>query len=157
VRPLPDRQFNRLQASLLARLDRLGRTETIDRGSRRGLRTVRITVHVPGQVGEPRLPDEIRLDYEEWYRRTRIGWVRIRYNYNYFDLVHDGRWGMHLHPLPGSGGADVPHLVCIAPDGSGSGRHFASHEVDLLAAHDAFERHYADGRAIVCDGFDPID
>ena len=33
----------------------------------------------------------------------------------------------------------MPHLVCVRPDGTGEGDHFAAYEIDLLAAQDRFE------------------
>lgn len=157
MRPLPGHAFNQLQADLLARLDRLGRVAAIDRGAAGRRRTLAIEVTVPGQVGDPRLPDLVRLKFEEWWRRSPFGWVRVRYNYNYFDLERGGRWGYHLHSLPGRPRVAVPHQVCVRPDGVGAGRHFAAHEVDLLAALDQFEEHYALDRDISCVGLTRID
>jgi hypothetical protein len=54
-----------------------------------------------------------------------------------------GHRGYHLHPLAGRG--SVPHAVCAPPDGSGSGRHYAAREVELLPAHEEFEAQYAAG------------
>jgi hypothetical protein len=157
MRPLSDRAFNQRLDDLLARLDRLGRTQTEDRGARRLLRAVKVTITVPGQIGAPSLPDEVRFEYEEWWRRSRLGWVRVRYNYNAFDLARGGHWGFHLHPLDRRRGEPVPHSVCVQADGSGVGRHFAAYEVDLLAAHEAFERWYAGGSPVDCEGLTPLD
>jgi hypothetical protein len=156
VRPLPDRAFNQLQVDLLTRLDRLGRTEAVDRGSAGNRRRISIEVTIPGQVGDPRLPDLARLQYEEWWRRSSFGWVRVRYNYNHLDLAHGGRFGYHLHPLAGNLRLAVPHQVCVRPDGTGEGLHFAAHEIDLLDAHDRFEGHYAFDRRIACLGLTRI-
>ncbi len=113
-----------------------------------------LDVLVPGQ-GEP-LSDEVRFRYQEWWRRSPLGWQRIRYDYDYFDLVSGARRGYHLHPL--RGGADVlPHAVCELGSGVGKGRHYAAHEMDLLAAHEEFEAQYASGRPIDCRGLRAID
>ena len=79
-----------------------------------------------------------------------------RYNYNDIDLLHGGRWGYHLHPLPSRPRIAVPHLVCVRPDGTGEGDHFAAYEIDLLAAHDRFEEHEAFDRRIACHGLTRI-
>ncbi len=157
MRPLSDQAFNERLDGLLDRLDRLGRTQTVAHGSRRPLRKVTVTIAAPGQIGEPSLPDDVRFEYEEWWRRSRLGWVRVRYNYNAFDLARGGHWGLHLHPLDRRRGEPVPHSVCAQPDGSGSGRHFGAYEVDLLAAHEMFERWYASDSPIDCQGLTPLD
>ncbi len=157
MRPLGDQQFNQLHAGVVARADKLGRTNSKDSGGGRSLRKVDILVVVPGQIGDPRLPDEVMFKYEEWFRRTPIGWIRVRYNYNYFDLRAGGRWGLHLHPLPGRGREPEPHMVCVWPGGRGEDRHYAAHEVELVAAHEQFEDHYAEGRPVACLGLTPID
>lgn len=59
--------------------------------------------------------------------------------------------------IPGSRGTSVPHLVCVLPNGSGEGKHYAAHEVELLAAHDLFEQHHANGRPVSCTGLTRID
>lgn len=154
MRPLTEQQFNQLYAGLLARADRLGQTHSTDSGGQRSLRKVDITVIVPGQPG---LRDEVRLNYEEWFRRTTLGWIRVRYNYNYFDLLKGGRWGLHLHPLSGKGSTPVPHMVCVWPDGRGEGAHYAAHEIELVAAHELFENHYALEQPVMCAGLTRID
>ena len=58
--------------------------------------------------------------------------------------------------IPGSRGTSVPDLVCVLPNGSGEGKHYAAHEVELLAAHDLFEQHYANGRPVSCTGLTRI-
>jgi hypothetical protein len=155
VRPLSAHAFNQRRDGLYARFDRLGRVVLRDLGGNSRIRKLLAEVVVPGQVGELRLPDEIRVHYQEWWRRSSIGWVRVRYDYDYFDLAHGGRRGYHLHPLGGR--EPVPHAVCVLADGSGEGRHFAAFEMDLLAVHDEFEAHYAAGRPIDCRGQRSID
>jgi hypothetical protein len=142
---------------MLNRADRLGRTEAYDRGASPTIRKISIEVVIPGLAGDLAAPDEARFEFEEWWRRTTLGWVRVRYNYNAFDLVRGGSWGFHLHPLDRRTGEAVPHAVCTQRGGSGRGRHFEAHEVDLLAAHEAFERWYARGEPIDCGELTPID
>ncbi len=155
MRPLSAHAFNQRRDGLFARLDRLGRAEVRDEGANKRVRKVIADLVVPGQVGDPGLPDEVRFRYQEWWRRSGFGWLRVRYDYDYFDLVNAGRRGYHLHPLGGR--EPVPHAVCVSADGSGRGRHFFAHEVDLLAAHEEFEAQYATGRPIDCRGLRPID
>jgi len=155
VRPLSGHAFNQRRDGLYARLDRLGRVAFQDLGGDRPTRKFVADLLVPGQVGEPRLPDAVRFHYQEWWRQSPLGWLRVGYDYDYLDLIEGGRRGYHLHPL---GRAEtVPHAVCVLPDGSGEGRHYAAFEVELLAAHEEFEAQYAAGRPIDCRGLRPID
>jgi hypothetical protein len=153
VRPLSSQTFNQRRDDLYARLDGLGRVSVLDRGSSTASRKLVLDLAVPGQVEV--LPDEARFRYQEWWRRSPLGWQRIRYDYDYFDLVRGARRGYHLHPLR-SGAAAVPHAVCER-GGAGGGRHYAAYEVDLMAAHDEFEAQYGSGRPIDCRGLRPID
>jgi hypothetical protein len=155
VRPLSAHGFDQRRDGLYARLDRLGRTLVQDFGENEPLRALTMDIVTPGQIGEPHLPDEARFRYQEWWRRSSLGWVRVRYDYDYFDLAKGGHRGYHLHPL-GEGDA-VPHAVCVLADGSGEGRHYLAHEVDLLAVHEEFERDYAASRPIDCRGLRRID
>jgi hypothetical protein len=152
VRPLGDQAFNQRLVDLLTRLDKLGRTTATDRGGAHKVRLVTIEVRIPGQEGNLGLSDEVLLRYEEWWRKSSIGWVRVRYNYNFLDVARGGRWGYHLHAIRGSHGQDVPHRVCVEEDSVGEGAHYAAHEIDLLAAHDEFERHYAEEIRVTCVG-----
>jgi hypothetical protein len=119
------------------------------------VRKLVIDLIAPGLEGQPGLPDEAHFRYQEWWRRSSVGWVLVRYDYDYFDLLVGGRRGYHLHPLTDRG--SVPHVVCLLPDGTGSGRHYAAHEIELLAAHEAFEAQYAAGQHIDCRGLRAID
>ena len=155
MRPLSSGAWNRRRDDLFARMDRLGRVELRDIGASGPVRKLVIDLVAPGLEGQPSLPDEARFRYQEWWRRSSLGWVLVRYDYDYFDLLGGGRRGYHLHPLAGRG--PVPHAVCVPPDGSGSARHYAAHEVELLAAHEEFEAQYAAGRRIDCRGLRAID
>jgi hypothetical protein len=155
VRPLSAHAFNQRRDGLYARFDRLGRASVRDLGGNKRVRKLIVDVVVPGQLGEPRLPDEVRFRYQEWWRRSSLGWLRVRYDYDFFDLVNGGRRGYHLHPL--NGREPVPHAVCVLPDGSGEGHHYFAFEVDLLAVHEEFEGLYAAGRPIDCRGLRSID
>jgi hypothetical protein len=106
-----------------------------------------------GIDGETRgaIPDEVNSRYQEGWRRSPLGWQRIRYDYDYFDLVGGSRRGYHLHPLR-VGEAAIPHAICEPVGPARAGRHYAAHEVDLLAAHEEFEAEYASGRPIGCRG-----
>ena len=155
MRPLSGQAFNQRRDGLYARCDRLGRTAVRDLGGHKRDRKLIVDLVVPGQLGEPRLPDEVRFRYQEWWRRSSLGWLRVRYDYDFFDLSRGGRRGYHLHPLGGQ--ESIPHAVCVLGDGSGEGRHYFAFEVDLLAAHEEFEGQYAAGRPIDCRGLRPID
>ena len=155
MRPLSAHAFNQRRDGLYARFDRLGRVALRDRGGNSRIRKLVAEVVVPGRVGEPRLPDEVRFHYQEWWRRSSIGWVRVRYDCDYFDLAQGGRRGYHLHLLGGR--EPVPHAVCVLADGLGEGRQFAAFEMHLLAVHDEFEAHYAAGRPTDCRGLRSID
>ena len=153
MRPLSAQAFNQRRDGAYARLDRLGRVDVQDLGANREVRKLVADLMAPGQA--PGWPDEARFRYQEWWRESSLGWLRVRYDYDYFDLSRGGRRGYHLHPLGGQ--EPVPHAVCVLPDGSGEGRHFEAFEVDLLAAHDEFEAQYAAGRPIACGGLLAID
>jgi hypothetical protein len=155
VRPLTPHAFNQRRDGLYARLDRLGRVDLRDSGANRAVRRLVADAVAPGQRDDLALPDEARFRYQEWWRRATFGWVRLRYDYDFFDLIGGGRRGYHLHPLGGT--EPVPHGACVLPDGSGTGRHYEAYEVDLLAAHDEFEAQYAAGRSIDCRGLRAID
>ena len=155
MRPLSAHAFNQRRDGLFARLDRLGRADARDLGTNKRIRMIFADLVIPGQVGEPRLLDEVRFHYQEWWQRSALGWLRVRYDYDYFDLVNGGRRGYHLHPLLGR--EPIPHAVCVLPNGSGEDRHYFAYEVDLLAVHDEFEGQYAAGRPIDCRGLRPID
>ncbi len=118
------------------------------------MRSLAIATVAPGLTEDAGLPDEARFSYQEWWRSSSLGWVRVRYDYDYLDLVHGGHRGYHLHPLRAE---STPHAVCVTPDGTGEGRHYDAHEVDLLAVHDEFEAQYAAALPIDCRGLRPID
>jgi hypothetical protein len=155
VRPLSAHAFNQRRDGLYARCDRLGRVAVQDQGANRRVRKLVVDLVVPGQLGEPKLPDEAHFRYQEWWRRSSLGWLRVRYDYDYFDLAVGGRRGYHLHPLVGR--EPVPHAVCVLPDGSGEDLHYVAYEMDLLAVHEEFEGQYAAGRPVDCRGLRLID
>ena len=154
MRPLSSQAFHQRRDELYSRFDRLGRVSIEDLGSNKATRKLVVDLLVPGQADL--LPDEARFRYQEWWRRSPLGWQRFRYDYDYFDLVSGGRRGYHLHPLE-AGVAAVPHAVCEPAGGAGAGRHYAAHEMDVMAAHEEFEAQYALGRAIDCRGLRAID
>jgi hypothetical protein len=155
VRPLSPHEFNQRRDHLFSRLDRLGRVDLRDLGANKPVRKIVANVVVPGQGGESWLPDEVRFHYQEWWRPSAFGWLRVRYNYDYFDLVAGDRRGYHLHPLKGP--EPISHAVCVLHDGSGEGRHFFAYEMELLMVHEEFEGQYAAGRPVDCRGVRPID
>jgi hypothetical protein len=81
--------FNQRRDSLYARLDRLGRVELEDLGADREVRKLLGDLAAPGQ--DLGWPDEARFQYQEWWRRSAPGWVRVRYDYDYADLLNGGR------------------------------------------------------------------
>lgn len=154
MRPLSSQAYNQRRDDLYSRFDRLGRVSIQDLGSNKATRKLVVDVFVPGQVAS--IPDEAHFRYQEWWRRSPLGWQRIRYDYDYFDLVGGARRGYHLHPLKPDAAA-VAHAVYELPGGRGAGHHYEAHEVDLLAAHEEFEAQYASGRPINPRGLRPID
>lgn len=121
--PLSAQEFNQRRDNVAARLDRLGRTELTDKGANRTARKLVLACVVPGQIGDPRLPDEAMFRYQEWFQATAVGWFLVKYDYDYSDLTTGARRGYHLHPSPKSR-FQVPHRVCVCPDGRGKGRHY---------------------------------
>jgi hypothetical protein len=154
VRPLSSQAYNQRRDDLYSRFDRLGRVLLQDLGSNRATRKLVVGLFVPGQVES--IPDEAHFRYQEWWRLSPLGWQRIRYDYDYFDLVTGERRGYHLHPLE-AGAAAVPHAIFEEAGGVGAGRHYTAFEVDLLAAHEEFEAQYASGRPIAPRGLRAID
>jgi len=145
--------FEQRVAQLGTRLDQLGTTAIEISGTRnRKLVAESVAPGVPG------LPELARFRYEEWFRGLRDGgFVRVRYNYNYFDLSAGGSRGYHLHELA-PGGVYQPHAKCVGADGSGDeAEHYFAYEIDLWAAHDEFEAQYMAERAIVCRGLTRLD
>lgn len=144
--------FEQRLTGIEARLDRLGRTTTHVSGKRH--RKLRIECLAPGVSG---LPGLARFKYEERFLGLESGFVRVRYDYDYFDLASGGWRGYHLHALPG-GGEPLPHAKCVGADGSGDpDAHYFAYEVDLLAAHDEFEALYASEAVLSCKGLTRID
>ena len=133
---------------LETRLDHLGLTSITLSGTRH--RHIRAVAIAPGVAG---LPDLARFAYEEWFLwLSGQSLVRVKYNYNYFDLAAGASRGYHLHELS-PGGGPVPHAKCASLDGIGDpNAHYFAYEVDLWAAHDEFERQYAAGQPIDCRG-----
>ena len=155
MRPLSSHAYNQRRDELWVRFDRLGRVDLHDLGENRRVRKLVIDLIVPGQEGEPSLADEVHFRYQEWWRRSSVGWVQFRYDYDYFDLRNGGRRGYHLHPLAGRG--PVPHAVCVLPNGTGKGHHYEAHEVELLTVHEEFEAQYTAGWPMDCRGLRAID
>ena len=98
-----------------------------------------------------------RFAYEEWFRRLSDGsLLRIRYNYNYFDLAAGGSRGYHLHEIrPGlarfpTQNASTRTVLAMRI------RTTSRTSLDLWAAHDEFERQYAAGQPIDCRGLTPL-
>jgi hypothetical protein len=145
--------FEQRLTQLETRLDHLGQTTTSLSGGRH--RKVKVTCHAPGIPG---LLELAVFQYEEWFTafdEDRL--LRTRYHYNYLDVARGGRRGYHLHPINGQI-EDTPHLKCLGADGSGDANaHYFAYEVDLWAAHEAFERLYADQKPLSCRGLIPID
>lgn len=144
--------FDQRVAQLRTRLDVLGTTMVTISGTRH--RKIVAEAIAPGVVG---LPDLARFAYEEWFRRLGDGnLLRVRYNYNYFDLAAGGWRGYHLHAVAPERDL-VPHAKCVGGDGSGDQKaHYFAYELDLWAAHDEFELHYMAERAISCRGLSRI-
>ena len=140
--------FEQRLIQLETRLDHLGTTTIgLSGGKHKAIRAVAVA---PGVSG---LTDLARFAYEEWFRRLADGsLLRVKYNYNYFDLAEGASRGYHLHEIK-SGGGPVPHAKCAAGDGlADPDAHYFAYEIDLWAAHDEFERHYASGQSIDCRG-----
>jgi len=157
VRPLSPRQFNRRRETVITRLANLGDLTVRDQGVNKGVRKLVFDLHAPGIEAVGR-PNEAHFHYEEWSRLLDSGeWLRVRYNYNYLDLVRGGLLGYHFHPLSGTHDEPVPHMKCELPNGTGADRHYAAYEIEILDAHDRLEAVYARGEPIDDRGLQRID
>jgi hypothetical protein len=109
-----------------------------------------IKVFIPGPKNRFSFLDEVFLHYQEWWQISSLGWVRTRYDYDYFNLIDHSRRGYHLHQLSGS--EMTPHLHCVGPGKIDDGLHYEAFEVDLLEAHEEFEEYYALDTTVDCRG-----
>jgi hypothetical protein len=155
MRPLSARAFNQRRDDLYARLNRLGRVILDDRGGAEEIRNLEIKVFIPGQEGFLSFPDEVFLHYQEWWQQSSLGWILVRYDYDFFHLIDNSRRGYHLHQL---GGIEIiPHLHCVPPGAiDDDDTHYEYYEVDLFEAHEEFERYYTEGTKLNCRGLRKI-
>ncbi len=152
MRLLSSQAFNRRRDGVYARLDRLGRVDCQDLGADREAGKLLADLVPPDQ--DPGWPDEARFQYQERWRRSAPGWVRVRSDCDHCDLLNGGRRGYHFHPLGGR--EAIPHATCVRPDGTGASRPSEAHQVDLLAVHEEFEAQDASGGLIDCRGLRPL-
>jgi len=157
VRSLSPHQFNHRLETAIARLDRIGALTVRDRGGDTPVRKLIFDLVIPG-LQALGVPDEAHFRYEEWFRRRESGeWERVRYDYNYRDLVRGGLLGYHLHPLVRSDNEPVSHMKVVQADGSGEGHHYAAYEIEILDAHERLETVFAQGEPISNRGLRRID
>lgn len=142
--------FEQRKATIEAVLDDLGPIRGEDGGKLEVVRRFEV------QVDSPELPFAVRarFRYLEWWSRDGRGWQLVKYQYDYFDLVHRGRLAYHRHDLPGA--ANMLHSHCQPQGSPPLARHFRAYEVDLLEAHEEFTTLYASGRVIDCTGLRPL-
>lgn len=150
VRLRDDHAFEQRKATALAILDDLGPTHDEDSGKLSEIRRFGVELDAPGAPFEPLA----RFRYFEWWTRDGRGWLRGRYQYDYFDRSARGRLAYHRHDLPG--GSNELHLHCEPSGGRRLARHFRAYEVDLLEAHEEFAALYLGGRPIDCAGLRPL-
>jgi hypothetical protein len=149
VRPLSPQALNQHFDDIYTRLVDSGRIDFQDNLSKNNqLRKLVVDLFLPGLEDFLLIPDQAQLRYQEWWEFSSAGWVRFRYDYDYFSLLDQRRRGYHLHPLGGRIG--VPHQICVRSDGQGHGRHYEAFEVDLLAVHEEFEKTYARDEEFDC-------
>jgi hypothetical protein len=142
---LSRQQFNQRAAQMTARFDRLGETELQDNGEKRKARRLTWIIRSPSSEW---LLAEFR--YSEWYRRSGADWHMTKYHYDFFDRSHGGRRAYHCHDLPPA--RAVPHAHCEVPIGYKTADHFRYFELDLIEAHEEFERTYAADDGVSCAG-----
>lgn len=123
------------------RLARFGTVESKDEGGATPRRHVSFLLSVPGY----QQPTEAVLEYHERYRRSREGWIRDAYFFEYRPQRPRSRKAHHQH------GAWGVHQHCEAP-GRPSTEHYTDDERLLHSTHDEFVRLYLTGRTVSCVG-----
>lgn len=135
---VPASGFDQSLEEVAQRLDPFGRVEATRDDGRNGCR-VHFLVDAPGR-GQPTIA---RFEFVEWYDRSREGWLRTRYKFEYRPLDsrkahHDhGPWSFHQH--------------CAAP-GKPNTDHFADDERLLLPTAELLFEAYARSEPIWCGG-----
>ncbi len=102
-------------------------------------------VDAPG-YGEP---TEAVFEFHEWYQRTRDGWMRDRYSYEF--RPRRGRRAHHM----GHAGLPRPHQHCEV-SATPTGVHYEDYERLLRPVVDELAALYASGRAVDCAGLRPL-
>lgn len=143
-------RFEQRKATILAIMDDLGDATLIDIGRDRRLRQIRVETRAPGHG----LPTQARFVYVEWFQRVPRGWRLLRYQYDYLDPRHGGRFAYHWHSVRRR--RDVHHAHCEERLGAPADEHYRSYEVDLLEAHEEFARVYAADQPVDCSGLRPL-
>jgi len=126
------------------RLARFGRVESKDEGGATARRHVSFLLSIPGYQD---LTEAI-IEYHERYRRSREGWIRDAYLFEYRPQRPRSRKAHHQH------GAWGVHQHCEAP-GRPSTEHYADHERLLDVTHDEFIRIHVSGDPVRCVGLRP--
>ena len=156
MRLLSTQGLNQHFVDVYSRLDGVGRLDfKMNPSGRSSARKLEIDLFIPGFEDPSEFSDEVQFRYQEWWHQSSLGWLKVRYDYDYFSLLDYSRRGYHLHPLKSK--SSVPHQICIRSDGSGTGYHYEALEVDLLEVHKEFEVLYESNTPIDCRYLKRID
>lgn len=146
--PLSERDFNRRALDVWLRLEReYGEvTRAADERPAPERRRLHFQVELPG-FG---FSLDGTMTFVERYRRTRLGWELVAYEYDY-----------HREPRPSSRKAHhwhdgMVHAHCDDPRDPRSGRHYRDVPVRLLEAAEEFAAINAAG-VVDCSGLFPLD
>ena len=150
MKDLARHRFEQRKTTIITMLDHLGEVELVDSGRLRRDRLLRFEVAAPGHG----LADEAVFIYAEWHRRVARGWRLTRYQYDFLDRRHGGRFAYHWHSLTRRG--PIYHAHCEQRLGAPVNPHYRAYEVDLLEAHEEFATLYAADESIDCSVLRPL-
>lgn len=124
----------------------VGDAETRDTRTQGSERSVSFSVTAPGYGS----PTEAVFEYRERYRRTREGWLRDRYFYEYRPQPPPSRRAHHDHEPYGI------HQHCREPRRPEAHRHCADVPRLLEHTHEEFAHLYLRESEIRCAGLRPL-
>lgn len=124
----------------------LGELTAEELSTPRGPRALILRVHAPGYGS----PTAAVFEYRERYRRTREGWLRDFYIYEYRPQPGPSRRAHHEHAPHGV------HQHCREAARAERDPHYEDRPRLLEEIHETFERLYSEAQAIRCGGLRPM-
>ena len=124
----------------------LGDVSVEDLSTTAGGRSISFVLEAPGYG----LPTRAVLEYRERYRRTRAGWLRNLYVYEYRPQPPPSRRAHHDHEPQGV------HRHCREARRPEAHRHYEDRPRLLEQTHEEFAAQFIDGVEIRCAGLLPL-